>query len=268
MAAQRDRIAAHFDARAPNYARAAGWVTDPVSLEPVITLLSRRPSGVALEIGAGSGAVAQAVAMSSAKVRSYVGVDISPAMAREHARHAPSVIGDGHHLPIAGGRIGTVICRQSFHYLQHPDAALAEVVRVLAPDGRLLIAQIVPFDEASDQAWWSTAMKIRQPLRKHFWTDAELRSTVERCGFAVEPTYELRRRTSLNEWVDRYSLESAARAALLEHFASTPAPVRSLRAFAESDGDVDYDLRWVFITARPTGAYAESDEARGSADSS
>ncbi|WP_439427698.1 class I SAM-dependent methyltransferase [Micromonospora sp. LA-10] len=268
MAVQQDRIALHFDARAPNYARAAGWVTDPVSLEPVVTLLSRRPGGVALEIGAGSGAVAQAVTKSSAKVRSYVGVDISPAMTREHARHAPSVISDGHHLPIAAGRIDTVICRQSFHYLQHPDAALAEVVRVLAPDGRLLIAQIVPFDETSDQAWWSTAMKIRQPLRKHLWTAAELRSTVERCGFAVELTNELRRRTSLNEWVDRYPLESAARAALLEHFGSTPAFVRSLRAFGESDGDVEYDLRWVFITARPAGARTESHEGRGSADPS
>ncbi|BCB83712.1 class I SAM-dependent methyltransferase [Phytohabitans suffuscus] len=250
MVTQRDPIGDHFDARASHYAQGHSWVTDSVSLEPILSLLAHCASGVAVEIGAGSGAVASAIAESPVRLRSYLGVDASPSMVRRHVAHAPAVVGDAHHLPVASGRVDVVICRQSFHYLRSPDVALAEVSRVLGPGGRLLIAQIVPFQERLDEAWWATGMSIRQPLRRHLWTGARLCDAVTGAGFYVESVADLRRRTSLNQWMDRYPLGPAARGALVRHFAMTPPPVKALRAFDESGGDVAYDLRWIFITTR------------------
>ena len=69
------------------------------------------------------------------------------------------MVGDAHRLPFARACANVIICRQSIHYFDFPDVVLAEIKRVLASDGRLLIAQIVPFENPEDQEWWKTSCR-------------------------------------------------------------------------------------------------------------
>jgi ubiquinone/menaquinone biosynthesis C-methylase UbiE len=242
-------VAAHFHARAAGYAKHQNWVNDEPSLMPILGLIAQQPGGILLEIGAGTGAVARMCARSAPEIGTYIGIDLSHSMLLQHAAHAPAVVGDAHLLPLAAKSANTVICRQSIHYFERPEVALAEIGRVLAPHGRLLIAQIVPFDDEDDQTWWRKAVALRQPLRRHNWTRAGLEEALRRAGFVIESVQHLQRRTSLKGWLDRYSLDPAARQALIEHFDTAPASVRERRGFVVTTDDIEYSLQWVFITA-------------------
>jgi len=244
-------VAAHFARRAAGYAQHDNWVNDAEALAPIISALQQKPDGTALEIGAGTGAVARARRPYPANGGRLIGVDVTHSMLLQHARHAPAVVGDAHCLPFARGCADIIICRQSVHYFDLPDMVFAEVKRVLASDGRLLIAQIVPFEDPQDEQWWKRAVTLRQPLRRHRWTAAELSESLRGVGFTIESTQELRRRTSLKGWLERYALDPANRQELLDHFRSTPSPVRRLREFAGTGDAVEYSLRWVFITSVP-----------------
>jgi ubiquinone/menaquinone biosynthesis C-methylase UbiE len=246
-----DELAAHFEARAAGYTRGARWVSDRAALAPILELLLRHPSGTAVEVGAGTGAVAQALASLPTATMRYIGVDIAWSMLREHTVWGPAVVGDAHRLPVGTDRVDALICRQAIHYFDRPEVALTEFSRVLREDGALLIAQIVPFDDPSDQIWWSFAVSIRQPLRRHGWTGAQLQSILRTAGFSIESTQWMRRRTSLKEWIDRYSLDSESRLRLIDHFETAPPAIRRLRAFVLNSGDIEYDLQWVFIVAQP-----------------
>ena len=251
MAKPAGDVVAHFQQRAAGYAKQQNWVNDQPSLMPIVTFAAQQPAGIVLEIGAGTGAVARMCAPPAPGPGRYIGVNLSHSMLLQHAVHAPAVVGDAHLLPLAAKSANAVICRQSIHYFERPDAALAEIRRVLAPHGRLLIAQIVPFEDKDDQAWWKTTVALRQPLRRHSWTRAALEEALRRAGFIIESVRYLQRRTSLKGWLDRYPLDSAARQTLVGHFDAAPPFVRELRGFAVTTDDIEYSLQWVFITATP-----------------
>ena len=65
------------------------------------------------------------------------------ARARELATDVPGaefVVGDSEQLPFESGEFDAVLCTASFHHYPNPRKATAEMARVLAPDGRLVIA--------------------------------------------------------------------------------------------------------------------------------
>lgn len=74
------------------------------------------------------------------------GIDLSPAMldiARERAndldRNADLRVGDAEHVPFADASFDTLVCALSLCSIPDPAAAIDEMYRVLAPDGRLLL---------------------------------------------------------------------------------------------------------------------------------
>jgi ubiquinone/menaquinone biosynthesis C-methylase UbiE len=243
-------VAAHFEARAARYDSSDSWVADAPTLRPIMQLLCQMSVGVTLEIGAGTGAVARFCVSAMPCLGRFIGVDIAHSMLLQHVPHAPAVVGDVHRLPIKSGSVDIGICRQAIHYFNVPEVALTEIRRVLAPHGRLLIAQIVPFADLDDEAWWKQTMVLRQPVRQRQWTSAELQAAAQQSGFAIESVRYVRRRTSLSGWLNRYPLAADARQALLTHYDAAPASVRALREFSVTPGEVEYSLRWVFITAR------------------
>lgn len=107
-------------------------------------MLALTPDDVLLDLGCGTGA---AVRDAAATVTRAVGFDLSPAMiarARELAAsfgNAEFVEGDvSAPLPFADGEFTAILCTNAFHHFPEHRATVAEIVRVLAPTGRLVIA--------------------------------------------------------------------------------------------------------------------------------
>jgi len=65
-----------------------------------------------------------------------------PASSHPGARHA-DIVADLHELPVRTGRFDFVLCTEVLEHLPEPGQALAEIRRILRPNGQLLIT--VPF---------------------------------------------------------------------------------------------------------------------------
>ena len=86
-------------------------------------------------------------------------------------------------LPLADSSFDGVVCANSFHYFRRPEAALAEVRRVLRPGGSLVLV-----DWCDDYvtcklcSWW-----LRWTDTAFFRTYAlgECRALLEQAGFSV-----------------------------------------------------------------------------------
>lgn len=87
----------------------------------------------------------------------YVALDFPATVSKGYAGQ-PDVFGDGQALPFASGCFASVVLMDVLEHLSMPSAALAEVHRVLTPDGVLVVQ--VPFlyplhDEPHDFQRWT-----------------------------------------------------------------------------------------------------------------
>ena len=110
----------------------------------LIEALAGKPPGQMLDIGTGSGRMAELFADNASSI---VALDKSFAMlrvARAKLQHLPAeqvqlVQGDFASLPFADGQFDTVMIHQVLHFAQDPALALAEAARVLSPGGRVVV---------------------------------------------------------------------------------------------------------------------------------
>jgi ubiquinone/menaquinone biosynthesis C-methylase UbiE len=108
-----------------------------------LEILAPGHDDVLLDLGCGTGA---AVRQAAATVARAVGFDLSPAMiarARTLGANLANVEfleGDvSGPLPFADGEFTAILCTTAFHHFPRPRDTIAEIARVLAPDGRIVI---------------------------------------------------------------------------------------------------------------------------------
>jgi len=96
------------------------------------------PAGTrALDVGCGPGLYLRALAEQTG-VRA-VGIDLSAGMARESRAHAPTAVADAARLPFADGGFDRVLAPRMLYHCPDVGATVAELRRVLRPDGVALV---------------------------------------------------------------------------------------------------------------------------------
>ena len=118
--------------------------------ERVLGLARLRATDRVLDVGAGTGLLALAAAPHAASVHA---LDVSPAMCshlagkfdRSGISNARVLLGNATDIPLADGAVDVVISNYCFHHLGdgEKDRAPAQVMRVLRPGGRLVIADMM-----------------------------------------------------------------------------------------------------------------------------
>jgi len=152
--------AAYFKSNAAEWERIRALHAPERDVENAIARrLTSTPIHNFLDAGTGTGRMLELIAPHSARA---VGIDVSPDMLaiardrllRENIRNAQVRLGDIYRLPFSSGGadnnkagFDVVLFHQVLHYLDDPGSAVAEAARVMAPGGRLLIADFAPHKE-------------------------------------------------------------------------------------------------------------------------
>jgi ubiquinone/menaquinone biosynthesis C-methylase UbiE len=153
----KQQVAAHWDRRAPSFDEDFGHSirtpAERAAWDRVLELVV--PAGDTLECldaGCGTGFLSFELAARGHRV---TGVDFAPAMLAEARRKAAERSvqvrfeeADAERLPFPADRFDLVISRHVLWTLPHPEAAIDEWIRVLRPQGRLVVVD-GQFDVAS-----------------------------------------------------------------------------------------------------------------------
>ena len=120
----------------------------------IAQILHSAPLGRVLDVGTGTGRIVELFAESAS---GFVALDNSPEMLRlarakianfsaDIASKVEIKLGDFNMLPVGDGEFDTVIFHQVLHYAQDPEAVIAEAIRTVAQDGRLVIVDFAAHD--------------------------------------------------------------------------------------------------------------------------
>jgi SAM-dependent methyltransferase len=174
----------HDDLVRASFARQVGLFSGPDS--PFV----RRPAGtveqleplddgmLVLDLCCGAAHAAEVVAP---RVRQVVGVDLTASLlelgaARLLAAEVPNVLlqeGNAQALPFVAGSFDLAYCFASLHHVGDPAAAMAEMARVVAPGGRVVVQDlIVPVPDAREQ--FDDVHRRVDPSHRRAFVEAEL----------------------------------------------------------------------------------------------
>ena len=144
-------------------------------------LLRLMPPMTIADLGAGEGSSALLLSQRAVRV---MAVDSSARMievgreqaARYGIKNVEFRQGDMEDVPIGAGEVDLVFFSQSLHHALHPERALGEAARILAPGGRIVVLDLVKhrFEEARE-------MYADEWLG---FSEAELESMLENAGFS------------------------------------------------------------------------------------
>lgn len=157
-----------------------------------------QPGDRVLDVGCGTGVVARRAAAELGPDGDVVGLDLNEGMldvARDESAGIGARIGwrqgDATELPFPNEAFDVVLCQQVLQFVSNPAAALREMRRVLAPDGRLALSAWRPIDFHGSYVTMADALErhvgeeaaamMRSPFPP--WDRTELRDLVREAGF-------------------------------------------------------------------------------------
>jgi ubiquinone/menaquinone biosynthesis C-methylase UbiE len=166
----------------------------------------------ALDVGTGTGALALALAP---LVREIVGVDREPGLLERAREHAPAnatfVEGDATALPFPDASFDLAGTLRTLHHVHRPELAVAELVRVTRPQGRILVVdQLAPLDplEALELDRFE---RTRAPDHERLLSDQDLRSLFDANRLTLIREEHASETRDLQEFLDLAGCEGEAR---------------------------------------------------------
>lgn len=147
---------------------------DPKSNLAAVELLSLTSDDRFLDLGCGLGAALEHADATGAET---AGIDPSPAMVERAARRVPGAEvreGSAESVPFGDDRFTAALAVSTYHHWADAEAGLAEVRRVLAPGGRLLIFERKLKKRSGHGIDPAGADRVAQTLTTHGYFSAEV----------------------------------------------------------------------------------------------
>ena len=219
-----------FDRVAANYRTSAVHALGE-DLAQMVALAALRGDERVLDAGCGAGHTAAAFAPHVATV---VAVDFTEAMLRQvellaaerGLANLTTRAGDVEALPFGNDEFDLVVSRYSAHHWPHPAQAMAEFRRVLKPGGRVILSDVVGFDEPTSDTYLNAIELLRDPSHVRDYTEAEWLAFFAGAGFAAEIGFRFRIALEFENWTQRMATSEVNRAAIRSLYASAPAEVK------------------------------------------
>jgi ubiquinone/menaquinone biosynthesis C-methylase UbiE len=246
-------ILEQYDSRAQAYLASAVHAGG-ADLDRMAALIGQRPDAAALDMGCGGGHVAFRMA---GLVGTVVACDLSAAMletvaAEARRRGLANIVtkqGAAEALPCPSGSFDVVATRYSAHHWGAFRDGLAQMRRVLKPDGLALFMDVVSPGVPLLDTWLQTLELLRDTSHVRNASLVEWKATLASAGFAVDDVATFRLRLAFGPWIERMRTPNAHVAAIRSLQRRAAAEVREYFAL-EEDGSFTVDT--ALIVARPS----------------
>ena len=216
-----ERIRAQFGKQAEVYARMR-QATDERSLNALVQLTGADTDARVLDVACGPGFLTMAFA---ARCRSAVGFDATEqflAIARAEAEHRglrniEFRYGNAEQLPFDAGTFDIVSCRAAFHHFARPARVLAEMKRVAAPRGRIMIADMMSSEDRDKAEYHNRMDRLVDPTHVRALCPSEFECLFASVGLAARFQATVPFDMEVEEWIAHGGVD-----------ASTTAEIRAL----------------------------------------
>ena len=146
-----------------------------------------------VEIGIGTGNLANVIWEKHIDLEIYIGVDQSVNMLKEAKKKCQSVIlrlGDFLKLPLESASCDCVVTSYAFHHcnLQEKELAIAEMDRILRADGSIVVTDLMFWNQQAREAFVEQAnVREKEDLEdEYFGNVVELTAIFEKYGYRCE----------------------------------------------------------------------------------
>jgi ubiquinone/menaquinone biosynthesis C-methylase UbiE len=165
-----------------------GVFTD--GLEWLFAHLELRPDQLVLDVAAGTGHAARALAP---RVGGVVAIDATAAMLEAGRRASVAAglgnivfqRGDAGDLPFVDESFEVVVCRFAVHHFEDPQVQVGEMARCVRTGGSLVIADLGADDDPRLAAAQDRIERLRDPSHARILPTDELTALIEACGLRI-----------------------------------------------------------------------------------
>lgn len=253
---QQELVAAQFGATANAYLTSAVHAqgADLEQLKQALAHLKPVAHSRVLDLGCGAGHASFAAAAMANEVVAYdlsaEMLDVVAGAARDRGlANVQTRQGAAESLPFEDASFCAVVSRMSAHHWRDVPAALREIRRVLKPNGKVVLIDIVGADDPLCDTWLQSVELLRDPSHIRDYTPAKWAEMFEAAGFSVEVSPVWRIEIEFASWVARMRTPEVAVAAIRHLWDKAPAEV-SDRYRVQPDGS--FALEAAMISAAPS----------------
>jgi SAM-dependent methyltransferase len=225
-------------------------------LELVVVFAAPRGSERALDIGAGAGHTALALAP---HVRSVVVTDPVEGMLaaarrmfeQAGVRNAEFMPAIAERLPFDNASFDIVTTRLAAHHFDDVPLAMREIARVLRPGGVFVFVDTLAPEDPQSAAFQDEVERLRDPTHRRIYTKADWMALVEKAGLTIDHADEVRKAHPFESWLERGGEEADTMQRVREHFLHAPdSAVRALQITTSNGAVTSFTDRKLVLAAR------------------
>ena len=229
-----DRVQDHFTARAAHYNRSSHWCTDQVIMDRVLALTEPGPDDHVLDVAVGTGLVSRHF---HGKVARLVGLDINEAMFEQCKPYVDElVVSPGEDMPFADNCFDLVVCRQGIQFMES-EKAMAEMVRVLKPGGRVCSIDLCAYGE-QDRDEYFEILRLRNPVRRNFFAWGDVQRLMEEAGCARAESHRHISEEDVDVWSDNKAIPEQRREGIRRVYREATPAFAELHSVALGEGRI------------------------------
>jgi ubiquinone/menaquinone biosynthesis C-methylase UbiE len=219
----------HLTARQQFRRRPAAYAMPASSFDQKFIAFLISISGVAktdqvVEIACGGGSTTLAFAE---RCGYAIGVDVAEeplqmariAAAERNVHNAAFILSEVERLSIDDAAFNGALCRFSFHHFVNPDRVFAELARVVAPGGWMVISDMVSSEDPAKAAFHNQMERLCDPTHARTLPASEFERMFAEHGFRTALKVERDARLTLDDWI-RFGGASPENAAKLRELAA------------------------------------------------
>ena len=250
-----EKMQDEFARQAANMAASPAFKEEQ-TLRRISAALGPAPIGRVLEVACGPGIVAEAIAP---LVSELVCIDATPEMltlakSRLEKSGQSNVTFQqafAEALPFGAAEFDVIVTRLSFHHFKNIQAVLAELRRVLRPQGRLVTADVISSANREESTLHNALEQLRDPTHVHMLSHPEFMAALRSSGFEAtfEESWEQQR--NFSEWAKIVSVPGRTDPIREVMRTLSRSGLHAGIQLHEANGDIQFTHTWLLAVAQP-----------------